>query len=29
VGAKREMSVVKDVGALTGPDVDPEWKNCK
>jgi cellulose synthase operon protein C len=28
-GAKREMSVVKSVGSLTGPDVDPEWKSCK
>lgn len=28
-GAKRETSVLKDVGSLTGPDVDPEWKTCK
>lgn len=28
-GAKREVSVLKDPGALTGPDVDPEWKSCK
>jgi tetratricopeptide (TPR) repeat protein len=28
-GAKRETSVLKDVSALTGPDVDPAWKNCK
>jgi tetratricopeptide (TPR) repeat protein len=28
-GAKRELSVVKDVASLTGPDVDPEWKSCK
>jgi len=28
-GAKREVSVIKDVSALTGPDVDPEWKSCK
>lgn len=28
-GAKRELSVVKDTGALTGPDVDPEWKSCR
>lgn len=28
-GAKREVAVLKDVGSLTGPDVDPEWKSCK
>lgn len=28
-GAKRELGVVKDPGALTGPDVDPDWKACK
>lgn len=28
-GAKRELSVVKDLSVLTGPDVDPEWKSCK
>lgn len=28
-GAKRELSVLKDVGSLVGPDVDPEWKSCK
>ena len=28
-GAKRELSVIKDSGAIAGPDVDPEWKNCK
>jgi len=28
-GAKRELSVIKDPGALTGPDVDPEWKSCR
>lgn len=28
VGAKQEAAVVKD-GALSGPDVDPEWKSCK
>ncbi|MDP1830306.1 MAG: tetratricopeptide repeat protein [Archangium sp.] len=28
VGAKQEAAVVKD-GALTGADVDPEWKSCK
>lgn len=27
-GAKREAAVVKD-GAISGPDVDPEWKSCK
>jgi tetratricopeptide (TPR) repeat protein len=28
-GAKREVSVLKDLGSLNGPDVDPEWKACK
>jgi cellulose synthase operon protein C len=28
-GARRELSVVKDTGGLSGPDVDPEWKSCK
>ncbi|MBL9037290.1 MAG: tetratricopeptide repeat protein [Archangium sp.] len=28
-GAKREVAVLKDLGLLTGPDVDPEWKSCK
>ncbi len=28
VGAKQEASVVKDA-ALSGPDVDPEWKSCR
>ncbi len=28
-GAQRELSVVKDVSALAGPDVDPEWKACR
>jgi tetratricopeptide (TPR) repeat protein len=28
-GAKRELGVVKDTSALSGPDVDPEWKSCK
>ncbi len=28
-GAKREISVVKNPGGLTGPDVDPEWKACR
>ncbi len=28
-GAKREIAVLKDLGALTAPDVDPEWKTCK
>ncbi len=28
-GAQRELSVLKDVAALTGPDLDPEWKTCK
>lgn len=27
-GAKRELSVIKD-SSLAGPDVDPDWKNCK
>ena len=28
-GARREASVLKDVGTLSAPDVDPEWKGCK
>lgn len=28
-GAKREVSVVEDSGALTGPDLDPEWRSCR
>ncbi len=28
-GAKRELSVIKEAGALSGPDVDPEWKVCR
>jgi tetratricopeptide (TPR) repeat protein len=28
-GAKRELSVLKDVSALRGADVDPEWKACR
>ncbi len=28
-GAKRELSVIKDSGGISGPDVDPEWKSCK
>jgi tetratricopeptide (TPR) repeat protein len=28
-GARRELSVLKDVAALTGPDVDAGWKACK
>ncbi len=28
-GARREVSVLKDAGALSGPDVDPDWKGCK
>ena len=28
-GAKRELSVLKDVGSLSGADVDTGWKACK
>ena len=28
-GARRELSVLKDSGALSGPDLDPEWKACR
>jgi Flp pilus assembly protein TadD len=28
-GARREVSVLKDPQALTGADVDPEWRSCK
>ena len=28
-GARREVGLLKDVGGLVGPDVDPEWKSCK
>ncbi len=28
-GAKREIAVIKELGGLAGPDVDPEWKSCK
>ncbi len=28
-GARRELSVLKDVGGLSGPDVDTGWKACK
>jgi Flp pilus assembly protein TadD len=28
-GARRELSVLKDVASLTGPDVDAGWKACK
>jgi Flp pilus assembly protein TadD len=28
-GARREVGLLKDLGALNGPDVDPEWKGCK
>lgn len=28
-GAKRELSVLKEAGTLTGPDVDKEWRTCK
>jgi Flp pilus assembly protein TadD len=28
-GAKRELSVLKDVGGLSGPDVDTGWKACR
>ena len=28
-GAKRELSVLKDVSGLRGADVDPEWRSCK
>jgi Flp pilus assembly protein TadD/outer membrane protein assembly factor BamD (BamD/ComL family) len=28
-GAKRELSVLKDVNSLSGPDVDAGWKACK
>jgi cellulose synthase operon protein C len=28
-GARRELSVLKDVGSLSGPDVDTGWKACK
>jgi tetratricopeptide (TPR) repeat protein len=28
-GARRELSVLKDVGGLAGPDVDTGWKACK
>ncbi len=28
-GAKREAAVVKDAAAVTGADVDPEWRSCK
>jgi len=28
-GARRELAVVKDLAALSGPEVDPEWKSCK
>ncbi|XHF14945.1 tetratricopeptide repeat protein [Archangium gephyra] len=28
-GAKRELSVLKDVGSLSGPDVDSGWSACK
>ncbi len=28
-GARRELSVLKDVASLAGPDVDTGWKACK
>lgn len=28
-GARRELSVLKDVASLNGPDVDAGWKACK
>ncbi|SEU37992.1 tetratricopeptide repeat protein [Stigmatella erecta] len=28
-GAKRELSVLKDLASLGGPDVDAAWKGCK
>ncbi|MHB8874109.1 MAG: tetratricopeptide repeat protein, partial [Myxococcaceae bacterium] len=28
-GAKHEVSVLKDIAALSGPDVDSEWKACR
>jgi tetratricopeptide (TPR) repeat protein len=28
-GARREVSVLKDLSSLGGPDVDPDWKGCK
>ncbi len=28
-GAKRELSLIKDTSALSGPDVDPEWRACR
>ncbi len=27
-GARKELAQVKDKGALTGVDVDPEWRSC-
>ncbi len=27
-GARKELAQVKDKGALTGADVDPEWRSC-
>ncbi len=28
-GAKRELSLLKEVSSLSGPDLDPEWKACR
>lgn len=28
-GARRELAVLKDANAISGPDVDPEWRTCK
>lgn len=28
-GAKRELSLLKDVSGISGPDLDPEWKLCR
>ncbi len=28
-GSRRELAVLKDVAAMAGPEVDPEWRNCK
>jgi len=28
-GAKRELTLLKEVSSLSGPDLDPEWKACR
>lgn len=28
-GAKRELSVLKELAVLAGPEVDPEWRACR